>query len=290
MTDHASPLRYPGGKAGLAGFLADLLNHNELTGCVYAEPFAGGAGAALHLLFTEHVSKIILNDLDPSIYSFWKAVLDDTDRFISLLHETPLTMPEWQRQRAIYRSTRSISALRRGFATFYLNRCNRSGIIANGGPIGGIRQHGKWKLDARFNREGLARRIEKIVAYKDRIEIHNLDATKFLRRIIAKRAEISPTFVYLDPPYFNKGPDLYLNAYNAQDHSELANFIFRRKRYKWALSYDNVPQIRRLYRGLTQVPFTLLYSAYKRKLGNELVICNDDITLPRALRTLLRAS
>ena len=155
-----SPLRYPGGKARLATFLGDVITLNKIVNCTFVEPFAGGAGAALTLLFLEKVDSIIINDFDKAIYSFWDSILLDTDSFIEKLETVDLTIHEWERQKEIYNSVDS-TKLELGFASFYLNRTNRSGII-EGGPIGGRNQSGKWKIDARFNRINLIERIKKI--------------------------------------------------------------------------------------------------------------------------------
>ncbi|MGC3997498.1 MAG: DNA adenine methylase [Anaeromyxobacter sp.] len=161
------------------------------------------------------------------------------------------------------------SALRLGFATFYLNRCNRSGIIVNGGPIGGKDQRGKWKIDARYNPAELDRRIRKIAAYRDRIALSNLDAIDFLDQVKALPAKEKP-FVYLDPPYYAKGQGLYLNYYEPEDHARLATYL-KKAAFPWVLSYDNVPEVRRLYARLRQVPFDLGYSARERRIGSEVL-------------------
>jgi len=124
-----SPLRYPGGKTGYASLLKKVIDANDLRGCDYAEPFAGGAGAAITLLLDNYVDSIYLNDFDPSIYCFWKAILSKTSEFIKKVKETEITIDEWKRQREIYRKQNSQRYLSLGFATFYLNRCNRAGII-----------------------------------------------------------------------------------------------------------------------------------------------------------------
>ena len=92
-----SPLRYPGGKGKLAEFMKYMivqLGHSEGT---YIEPFAGGAGIAIELLLRGVVSRIVINDYDKGIWSFWKAVLTETNRFIGELAVVPLTMEEWNR-------------------------------------------------------------------------------------------------------------------------------------------------------------------------------------------------
>lgn len=280
-----SPLRYPGGKAILTDFLADVIAENGLQDGTYIEPYAGGAGAAINLLLSEHVQRVILNDADPCVFAFWEAVLTKTSEFTKRIECTPISIEEWKRQRDIYRSQEKHSRIKVAFASFYLNRCNRSGIIVNGGPIGGFEQVGKWKLDARFNRKELIRRIEKIQLYRDRIEIHNLDAIEFLKGIVSKESDC---LVYLDPPYYTKGSELYLNHYQPDDHAELAAFMQSQDLLKWVMTYDDVPEIRGLYQSCNLVPFQLDYSAHSRKKGKEILIHGPEVLLPEQDLVLTR--
>jgi len=84
-----SPLRYPGGKAKLKPFFAELIKLNKLEGCTYVEPYAGGAGLALSLLNDGLAARVTLNDADPIIFAFWQAVLNDTDALCSLIESSP---------------------------------------------------------------------------------------------------------------------------------------------------------------------------------------------------------
>lgn len=280
MQNIASPLRYPGGKRVLTDFLSQVIKINNMSDPVYAEPYAGGAGAALALLFSEKVSHIVLNDKDRCIFALWKAMLNQTTQFLDLLESTPITIDEWRLQREIYLNPSRHGQLRLGFATFFLNRCNRSGILVNGGPIGGFEQQGKWTIDARFNRSTLQKRIEKIQLYRERIEIYNLDALDFLRKTVRPIAKNNQCLVYLDPPYYTKGQHLYLNAYDYSDHAELARFLKRTSFFKWILTYDNVPQIYEMYANYAPKPFELGYSASQRKAGYELLINDPRLILP----------
>lgn len=274
-----SPLRYPGGKQILARVIGHLIKLNGLEGAVYVEPYAGGAGAALSLLFGEHVRNVVINDADSRVHAFWDAALNRTNELVKLIRDTPLTVEEWRRQRALYLNPGRASRVRVGFAAFYLNRCNRSGIIGNAGLIGGIKQTGEWKLDARFNREDLVRRIERVVHYRERIELHNLDALDLLRGVLLKPSQAGRAFVYLDPPYFSKGSQLYLNHYTPEDHSALARHL-RSAKFTWVMSYDNVSAIRKLYAGYRQVAFSLGYSAREWKIGKELLIIPPHVHFP----------
>jgi DNA adenine methylase len=132
----------------MAGLLRDIRKLNGLGDRSIAEPFAGGAGACLALLYLEEASRIHINDADPAIYDFWWTLTNRSKPFLNMLLKTRVNIREWRKQRAVFRNPRSVARLRRGFATFFLNRCNRSGIILTGGPIGGIKQTGRWKIDA----------------------------------------------------------------------------------------------------------------------------------------------
>jgi DNA adenine methylase len=281
VAESFSPLRYPGGKQILARVLAHLLRINGKEGGIYVEPYAGGAGAALALLFSEYVKCILINDADSRIYEFWNGIVNQTDRFLKLLRDTPVSVDEWKRQRQIYQMPARYSRLRLGFATFYLNRCNRSGIIANAGVIGGKEQKGKWKIDARFNRKDLARRIERIARYRERIGLYNLDAEAFLRAELSKPSLVDRAFVYLDPPYYSKGSQLYLNHYTTEDHALFAHYLSTTS-FAWVMSYDNVPQIRKLYSSYHQVSFGLGYSARTCRVGKELLIIPPHVRFPLA--------
>lgn len=265
-----SPLRYPGGKAVLAPVIASILESNALADCVYAEPYAGGAGAALSLLYSEHVSQLLLNDKDRSVYAFWKSILHDSEMLCSMIERVPLTMDEWDRQKATYsKKAKRGRLLDIGFSAFYLNRCNRSGIIATAGPIGGKEQTGTWKLDARFNRKDLVTRVKSVASYADRIKVSNCDALTFLDMIREKK-DPEKTFIYLDPPYYVKGSKLYLNSYVHDDHEKLAQKLKEMQDFKWVLTYDDVPQIQELYDFVPCQKFDIKYSVQSVRKGCEL--------------------
>ena len=226
------------------------------------------------LLLLEKVEKIIINDLDPAIYAFWQSSIEQSDRFISKLMKTRVSMAEWKRQRDVYQNKKA-SLFDLGFATFFLNRTNHSGIIG-GGPIGGIKQRGAWGIDARFNKQALAEKIERIALYKRRIEICNVDGLQ----LVAQHRKIKNFFFYLDPPYYLKGSCLYLNHYGEKDHIALANLLNNEHRSKWLLTYDNVAPIRKLYSRRRSRFFSLNYSAKTPSKGKEVMIFSDSLVLP----------
>ena len=279
-----SPLRYPGGKACLAGFLADVIDLNGLNGCAYYEPYAGGAGAALSLLRDEVVSEIFINDADRRIHAFWDAVLTESDRFVDRVLNIPLTIKEWHQQQAICKQPGSHTRFDVGFAAFYMNRCNRSGVLTGAGPIGGFEQKGEWRLDVRFNREPLAERIHTLTTMREQIHLTNLDAIVFLKTKLPRGKRRSNVFVYLDPPYVQKGQRLYLNAYVERDHRQLADYITRQPMLHWLMSYDDADLVHELYSEQQVSSQPIRYSLQEKRTANELIIAPHHVVVPTACR------
>lgn len=275
-----SPLRYPGGKACLTQFITELAQRNELIGGKYVELYAGGAGAALNLLYNGTFAQIHINDYDYSIFSFWYSVLNQTEEFIKLIENTPVTIAEWHQQKEIFDRGRDNEQIDLGFATFFLNRTNRSGIIFKAGPIGGFEQTGNYLIDVRFNKKNLIKRIEKIGNHADRIHLTNEDATEIIQNLGDQVQEIEQTFLYLDPPYYNKGKQLYLNNYGHDGHESLAQQIRNLpKQLRWLISYDNVEQITKMYQGYRLATFNLNYTLQTKRFGSELLIFSDNLNL-----------
>lgn len=276
MLDYKSPLRYPGGKRRLVNFVKLVFEANELVGGKYAEVYAGGGAVALALLYDKYASSIIINDKDPGIYSFWKCACDDTERLCRAISDVKIDMPEWERQKGVANNA-EVGGLDMALATFYLNRTNRSGIIT-GGVIGGKNQNGKWKIDARFNKHKLIERIERIGEWSDHIEVANQDGLKFINSVVNMLPYKS--IAYLDPPYYVKGQQmLYANYYEAGDHALVARAI-KASQANWIVSYDDVEEIRRLYKGSLSKSYGINYSAQDRYRGREIAFFSDSLVVP----------
>lgn len=271
-----SPLRYPGGKGKLEPFMELLIRQTGHLGGTYVEPFAGGAGIALELLEKGIVSDIVINDLDKGIYSFWRAILTETDRFINNIRNVELSIDEWNRQREIIDDCSRYS-YELGFATFYLNRTNRSGII-KGGVIGGIEQAGNWRMDARFNREALIERIVKIASRKNHIHLYNKDVNSFIQNYLPKYQQNA--FVYFDPPYFDKGKQLYLNFFSYDDHVRIERMINNQVNCDWVITYDDVKEIADIYQNHILKRFDLNYSAAVKRKASEIIIFKRKSMIP----------
>lgn len=272
-----TPLRYPGGKGKLTDFLKMIFEQNDLLDGHYVEPYAGGAGIALNLLTHSYASCIHLNDLNPAVFGFWQSVINQPEELCKAIRDVKVTMEEWHRQKAILKSPDNHSPLEIGFSTFFLNRTNRSGIIW-GGVIGGKNQDGPWKLDARFKKDDLIRRIEKIAMYRSRIRLYNLDAAELIKSVLPALPE--KTLIYLDPPYYVKGQGLYENHYLHNDHVSIANLVKKHITHPWIVSYDHAPEIIEMYKDCPTISYGINYSAQDRYKGAEAMFFSKRLIIP----------
>lgn len=272
-----SPLRYPGGKSKIAPLIRLAIQQAGLNNATYIEPFAGGAGVALTLLLEGTVDQIVINDYDKAIYSFWRALKESPQELIRLIEKTPLTIEEWKHQREIYYTQNTRYSLELGFAAFYLNRTNRSGIL-NAGPIGGYDQEGNYKLDARFNRETLIHRIREIVQHRAQIVVYNKEIRSFVTKVMPKY--YNNAFAYFDPPYYKNGQRLYKNFLVPSDHESISKCITENTNCQWIITYDDVPELRDIYREYAQRQYNLTYSVSNKGKGSEIVIFKSIELIP----------
>lgn len=271
-----SPLRYPGGKNKLSQFMSTVIKNMNFDTCTYIEPFAGGAGIALSLLLDGTVDRIVINDYDKAIYSFWRSIKEEPDELKKRIHNTPITIDEWYKQKDIYVKSKSYS-LDLAFATLFLNRTNHSGIL-NAGPIGGYAQDGDWKLDVRFNKDKIIDKIEKIAKHRNKITVYNKDIISLLTNYAPRFA--GNQFYYFDPPYYNKGQELYKNFFNANDHKRIRDKIANEIMAPWIITYDDVDEIVKLYNNYSVKRFELTYSVANKGTATELMIFSDDKNCP----------
>lgn len=271
-----SPLRYPGGKNRLSGFIALIIQNLGLQGCTYVEPFAGGAGVALSLLLNGVVDKVVINDYDKAIYSFWRAIKEEPDALIQRIVDTPITIDEWHKQKDIYATSTSYS-MDLAFATLFLNRTNRSGIL-NAGPIGGYSQAGEWKLDVRFDKDAIIDKISLIAKHRQKIVVYNKDIISILRNYAPGFG--SDVFFYFDPPYYNKGQKLYKNFFGHNDHQRIHDVIVQNISTPWIMTYDDVEEIANIYSDFEMRKFDLTYSAANKGTASELMIFSDIRSCP----------
>ena len=280
MSIHYSPLRYPGGKNCIFSFVSNVFYENQLIGVSYAEPYAGGAGLALRLLFEGYVEHIYINDLDKSIYALWNSVIKRSGEFCGWIKDVEVSIINWNKYKEIQSRADEVDYFELAKSAFFLNRTNISGII-KGGVIGGQEQRGKYKINARFNKQVLINRIQKIAAIKDRISVSNLDGLSFINKLNKKKEEI---FIYLDPPYYQKGAHLYMNFFSKEDHKKLSKQV-RKMRKIWMVSYDNHDFILNLYAEQNKISYRLSQSASNR-VGEEIFVFSEALNFIDSIKTL----
>ena len=268
-----SPMRYPGGKSKLAKTISNICVQNNFNHH-FIEPYAGGASVALSLLLTKKVEKITLNDYDRSIYAVWYAILNQTEALCALIEKTPINAASWEKAKAIQQNKKESDRLSLGFSTLFLNRTNRSGIL-RAGFIGGRKQEGKYKIDCRFNKKQIIKRINRIAQYKTQIQLYNKDAL-----VLIKSFDQQATMFYFDPPYYIKGDSLYAHAYNHAQHKKLSDVLKNIQNAHWLLSYDNVKAIREIYgwvKPTQQMEYQLFHRASVKKQGKEVLFFSDSL-------------
>lgn len=280
-----SPLRYPGAKRRLAGYVSEVIRLNSLRPKLFVEPFAGGASVSLQLLNDGVVEAIVLGERDPLVASFWKVLFDDTDWLIEQIKCVEVTVDNWR----YFRDTSFRSNRDRALACIFLNRTSFSGILAKtAGPIGGYQQESEYKIDCRFNLTTLAKRIRQVAALRERVLLVNQgDWRHTMNEVESWDYGEEEVFYYLDPPFYEKAARLYRYYFENGDHKALHDRLVRLQR-PWLLSYDPVPSIQALYshngQGLKRVD--LLYSASGTGVlvkAQELIVTNLA-RLPRATR------
>ena len=280
-----SPLRYPGGKRRLAGYIAEALRLNRMRPRLYVEPFAGGASVALQLLNDDHVERIALGEKDPLVAAFWRTVFYDHAWLVRELRRIEPTLDAWNR----FRNGRPRTDRARALACIFLNRTSFSGILsATAGPIGGQAQTSDYTIGCRFPVETIIKRIEQAAALGDRVAfVHEGDWRETIARANDLRIPPNRLLYYLDPPFYEKADRLYRYYFEEAEHQALHNALAR-LRGRYILSYDAVAPIVELYshNGIGPAQVEMLYSATRPGellRARELIVSNLP-ELPRETR------
>lgn len=252
-----------------------LRNFADYSNLTIVEPFAGGAGASLALLDAGIVDHVIINDYDKSIYAFWQTAVNNSDYLIDKIKSTRISIAEWHRQRACYlKKDSSLEEL--AYATFFLNRTNRSGII-QGRPIGGLKQRGIWNLKSRFDKKKMIERFKHIKGFSQKISVSNLDALELLKSYNDGKSH-NEILLFLDPPYYKHGTELYLNSFTDDDHKILANHLLS-SNMRWIMTYDDHAFVRSLYVRTKKRHYKLGHCAHRPKIGDELILVSPNLIM-----------
>jgi len=281
-----SPLRYPGSKRKLVSYLYEIIKYNKLNPNVLVEPFVGGGNIALHFLLNGIVDKIIIADKDKLIYSFWEVLFSNPDYLIDFIKRVKINLNAFYKYKKIARAFENCEKEKLAEACIYLNRTSFSGIMTDiAGPLGGKSQKSQYKIDCRFNKKRLIEKIKYISAFSRSVIVLPFDwkdTIKYAQDWVKNKKRLNRLFFYFDPPFFNKADGLYRCYFNKEEHKQLHKEIICLS-YDWVLSYDNAPEIRRLYSNdkyiamHIEVPYSI--NSHAKRIEKELII--TPLALPR---------
>ena len=266
MKPTATPLRYPGGKTWLFGYVRKFLEFHKIPPGTVVEPFAGSASISISLLKTNLAEEAYICENDPLIGAFWNAVFSFNDELIEMIQSIEVSMETWHSFRKYLSDDAAniYSILDMALAFIFYNRTNYSGII-KAGPLGGKQQKSGYKIDCRFNKERIMRKIAELSKFSNRVHVILGDGTRLMKEI-ADSQKSGGLFFYVDPPYYNSGKILYRNYFGEREHVQLAESL-KSLESPWLLSYDDSDFIRGLYEKSEGQPVFTDYQAGYLKRG-----------------------
>ena len=271
-----NPLRYPGAKSKLYDYIYKLLTVENKVGCTFYEPFAGSASLSFLLLENNAIQKAVINELDPLLYNFWLSVFDNTEDLVQMIKDIDITIENWH-EFSRYRDKNYLhgkTTVQIGFAGLFLNRTNFSGIL-KANPLGGLHQNSSYSIGCRFNKNKIIDSIQELSKFRNKIEIHNMEALDFMKQELRYKRNKS-IFVYIDPPYYKEGANLYRYYYTPAQHKALAQYLLK-KTFPWLVSYDDSEKIKKLYTQVAPLKIHMDYSIHTSRKAEELLISNLEI-------------
>jgi DNA adenine methylase len=231
-----SLLRYPGGKS--RGKLKDkIIEHiaEHHSGGSFGELFFGGGGITLNLIKEKVVDNVIICEKDIALADLWWQIIDDPR---DLIRKVERFTPSVRAFKDV--KERVLAEQGNGFDFLVVNRLSHGGRGVKAGPQGGHNQQGQYKIDCRWKTETLVKTIGLL---------HRLFGTVDVDWFCGSYddAPWGIDYLYMDPPYWSVGDELYQHNFTEDDH--LALFDYLRGRGGWLLSYNNCPEVRELYQG-----------------------------------------
>jgi DNA adenine methylase len=216
----------------------------------FHDVFVGGGSVLCHVAKRYRNLALYVNDADKWISSFWSCLTDrvQLDALIDRLKERP-TVELFQKLREV----EPADVVGQAYHAVFFNRTTFSGILESG-PIGGYKNQATatWKIDCRYNFKLLQKDLEEMYSlFQGRLTVANEDFSTYLARI-------GDVPCYLDPPYFEKGHELYRKFMQTPEHEALAEFL--RDKHHWVLSYDSAEEIEKLYRDFFKLDLSTRYS------------------------------
>jgi DNA adenine methylase len=265
-----SPLRYPGSKQKAIKHIMPFWKMVMGNTKEYREPFLGGGSIFFNLDVQN--KKIYLNDKDENIAILFKVMRDKPEKLCEKIRETFPTIEKWKE----IKYSDPEDEIEIAFRTLFLNRTNYSGILS-ASPIGGFRQTSDYPIHCRWNPIDLQKRVKICSEILKNAEITSED---FFYSII--KPSTGEVFMFIDPPYYEKGHMLYNERMEPEDHERLRDLLADTK-HKFLLTYDDCNEIRDLYENVPGFhllkrnwSYTASTTKEKRTVGKELFITNIE--------------
>lgn len=259
-----SLIRYPGSKAKLVeSILAAMPEEYVLPmftsdNLHYVEPFFGSGAVGFEVMKRlHHRARVTIADMDIGLFCLWLSVWKHADELKERIRKyRPSVESFYELKQLDGEFTDTVDT---GFRKLALHRISVSGFgVMAGGPIGGRKQEGAYTVGCRWKPAKMllaVERYQKLLGKFKRLEILHSCVFKTLAGIDGDE----PAFIYLDPPYYEKGNQLYKHGFSEEQHAELASVLIK-SRHLWAVSYDDHPAIRRLYHELHVRKLEVTYS------------------------------
>lgn len=277
-------IRYPGSKQRLAQQIRNAFPDEmrlalwaDAAKWEYREPFFGAGAIGFEVLSViPPESRVVLNDKDYGISCMWNTVLRTPKELVELIRGFAPSADSFYEFKEQDGRT-DMDPVRTGFQKLALHQMSVSGFgVMSGGPLGGKDQeNATYRVDCRWNPERLVQHTlycHRIFRKFKRIEFRCCDFAEILH------GAGPHSFVYLDPPYVEKGGILYKHNMCEEDHRRLASML-RGARFHWALSYDDHALVRELYEWadinavhVTYTTATLHRGESKRPKNREVVV------------------
>jgi DNA adenine methylase len=246
--------RYPGGKSKLKNQIVARLNEmrNGSRQIEFREPFFGGGSiGSIFLEKNPNLKKIWINDFDLGIASIWTTIINNPAMLKSKVQEFVPSISAFDDFKTELLTTplllTSEEIAEFGFKKLAIHQISYSGLgTKSGGPLGGRDQKSQYKIDCRWSPKYICKKIDLLherfskISFIRQKSCTNLDFSELIQD------ERTQGLIYLDPPYFIKGNDLYQHGFSVKDHERLANSL-KETGHRWLLSYDDCPEIRDLY-------------------------------------------
>lgn len=263
-----SPLRYPGGKSKALG---NIIPHIPLNIKEFREPFIGGGSVFLgfNKKFEIFSIEYWINDLNYDLFCFWKVTKYQIEDLLAEILNFRVKYTEGRELYQYFTNPDNIySELDRAVRFFILNRITFSGTVDAGG-------YSQKAFEQRFT-ESSIQRLRELAPCLSQVKITHGDYEELLFQ------EGDDVFIFLDPPYLEATKSKLYGArgvlHTSFDHERFAENM-QKCQHRWLITYDNSPEIRRLFSFADIVEWELQYGMnnYKKSSaakGKELFIKN----------------